>query len=161
MWTSWSPAKENVKSYILHGRILHSEYRRGARWRESNFAEKTGGSWHMTWTRASSVPLKQKKANCILGWISKNVARSLKEVILLLYSVLVRLDFKCCASFCVPQYKEDAGILERDPAKGLNDSELDGAYSIWGEDQNWLCSSWRKEAKERPYGHLQVQSERM
>lgn len=54
-----------------------------ARGKDSNFAEKTWACWWTTWTRASSVPLKEKGANCVL---SKSLARSLREAILLLYS---------------------------------------------------------------------------
>lgn len=79
--------------------------------REKVTAEKTGGCWTPL-TRASNVPLKNKMAICILGRISRNAARSLREVILVLYSALVRPHSKCCVSFCVSEYKLDVGALE-------------------------------------------------
>lgn len=80
--------------------------------------KKTWGCWWTAWTRASSVPLKQKMTICIQGGISRNAARKLRKVILLLCSALVRPHSKGCVSFCVPEYKLGVGALEGGPAKG-------------------------------------------
>lgn len=62
--------------------------------------------------QSQQCALEKKMAICILGRISRNAARILREVILVLYSALVRPHSKCCVSFCVSEYKLDVGALE-------------------------------------------------
>jgi len=53
-----------------------------------------------------------KKASSLLGCIRKIVASRMWEVILSLYSALVRLHLKCWVQFWVPQYTRDKDRLE-------------------------------------------------
>ena len=48
-----------------------------------------------------------------MGCIRKSVASRLKEVILLLYSALVRSPLDCCVQFWASWYKKDMDIVER------------------------------------------------
>ena len=57
--------------------------------------------------------LAAQKANCMLGCIQTSMASRLREVILLLCSVLVRPHLEYCVQMWSPQYRRHVGLLER------------------------------------------------
>ncbi|KAK4824234.1 hypothetical protein QYF61_012208 [Mycteria americana] len=98
-----------AKCKVLHmgwGSPKH-KYRLGGEWLESSPEEKDLGvlvdeKLNMT----QQCPLTAQKANCILGCIKRGVTSRLREVILPLYSALMRPHLEYCIQLCGPQHKD-------------------------------------------------------
>ncbi|XP_041279602.1 triadin isoform X2 [Onychostruthus taczanowskii] len=106
----------NAKCEVLHlvWGSPKNNFRLGREWKEASAGEKDLGLLvNERLDMTQQCVLEVKKAVCILGCIKSSVASTSKEVILSLYSALVRPQLEYCVQDWEPEHKKDVDMLEQ------------------------------------------------
>ncbi|CAM5105414.1 unnamed protein product [Natator depressus] len=111
-WAKRNLMRFNKDLHLGRKNPMH-RYRLGTKWLGSSSAEKDlGVTVDEKLDMSQQCALVAKKANGILGYISRGIASRSRDVIVPLYSTLVRPHLEYYVHFWAPCYKKDVKKLE-------------------------------------------------
>ncbi|PKU42879.1 rna-directed dna polymerase from mobile element jockey-like [Limosa lapponica baueri] len=157
-WARVNLMKFNQAKYKVlhlgHGNPRH-KYRLGRGWLESSPEENNLGVLvDEKLDISQQCALAAQKDNCILGCIKRSVARRLREVILALYSALMRLHL--CPSL-ESSAQEGHGPVGMSPTDGHEDDQGTGALLLRKQaDTVRILQPGEEKSLGRPYSGLPV-----
>ncbi|GAB0190918.1 hypothetical protein GRJ2_001557100 [Grus japonensis] len=112
------------------------DYRLGEEWIESSPEEKDLGILiDEKLNMSRQCALAAQKANHVLGCIKRGVTSRSREVILPLYSALVRPHLQYCVQLWGPQYRRDIELFGASPEEGHEADQRAGAPLLGGKRQ--------------------------
>ncbi|GAB0208204.1 hypothetical protein GRJ2_003286100 [Grus japonensis] len=120
--------KAKCKVLYVGQRNPKHNYRLGREWIESSPEEKDLGVLiDEKLNMSQQCALAAQKANRVLGCIKRSMANRSREVILPLYSALVRPHLEYCVQLWGPQYRRDNGAVGESPEEGHEADQRAGA----------------------------------
>ncbi|KAF7250093.1 hypothetical protein EYD10_04575 [Varanus komodoensis] len=122
----WKWAGDNRMAFNVDKcKVLHlghrnrcHKYRSGDKWLESSTCERDLGilvDCRLNMSQQCDVVVK--RANATLGCIARSVASRSREILLPLYTTLVRPQLEYCAKFWAPHYRKDIARFKKDVKK--------------------------------------------
>ena len=140
--------------FFSQGNPKH-KYRLGGEWLESSPEEKDlEVSIVKRFNMSHQYVLAAQKANHILSCTKRTATSRLREVILPLYSALVRPPPGVLCPVLVSPAQEGHGVVGEGPEEGHKDDQRAGAPPLRGHTESWGSSAWRKEVSKETLQQL-------
>ena len=141
--------KDKCKALALGKYNLGVQHRLGSTWLESSSVERDLGVLvDRKLNMSEQCAAAAKKANRMLGCIKKGITSRDKEVIIPLYSALVRSHLEYCVQFWSPPYKKDVARLEGVQRRATKMIKGLGSCHMRVGWESWVCSALRKGGSE-------------
>ena len=141
--------KDKCKVMHLGKHNPGAQHRLGSTWLESSSVERDLGVLvDRKLNMSEQCAAAAKKANRMLGYIKKGITSREKEVIIPLYSVLVRPHLEYCVQFWSLLYKKDVDRLEGVQRRATKMIKGLGSCHTRISWENWACSALRKGGSE-------------